>query len=59
MAESMIYDYYYGNESSQFSFYRIPPACHRAAVQKNLHRRKAAVWPPVRPYGAICPEWLV
>ena len=24
MAESMIYDYYYGDESSQFSFYRIP-----------------------------------
>ena len=52
MAESMIYDYYYGDESSQFSFYR-------AAVQKNLHRREAAVWPPVRPYGAVCPKWLV
>mgnify|MGYP002675398197 CR=1 FL=1 len=24
MAENMIYDYYYGDESSQFSFYRIP-----------------------------------
>ena len=24
MAESKIYDYYYGDESSQFSFYRIP-----------------------------------
>ena len=24
MAESMIYDYYYGDESNQFSFYRIP-----------------------------------
>ena len=44
---STVFDYCYGDESSQFPFYRIPPpAYHRAAFQKSIHRCKAAVWPP-------------
>lgn len=41
MSQSVVFDYYYGDESSQFSFYRIP-----RQLQENLHGRKAAVWPP-------------
>ena len=33
MAAETVYDYYYGDESSQFSFYRIPPP---SSSQENV-----------------------
>ena len=40
MDRAVSFSYFYGEESEQFSYYRIPQiAYHRRAFQKSFHRR--------------------
>lgn len=59
MAENVIYDYYCGDESNQFSFYRIlRQFIIGERFKKSLYGRKTVVRTFIRPHGTIRTEQL-
>lgn len=48
----MQFDYFYGNEAEQFTFYRIPKVLIKSpqALQLHLHLKQQQIWVKSKPH---------
>ena len=45
MPEIILSDYFYGGESEEFIYFKIPPSLNREPeIQARFHGRQAALW---------------
>ena len=56
----MEFEYYYGKQSGQYAFYRIPKQLFADSQFDVLsYRSEAALWYDDRPYGSVTEKWMV
>ena len=58
MPEVILSDYFYGDESDEFVYFKIPRQLE-PETQARLHGRQTAVWDAAGPHEPVRPERLV